>query len=330
MRRLLALLKARNLEFFRDKGSFFWNLFFPLFLIFGLHFAFSGNRTTLYKVGTLGSENASIAFTEYKHIQFVSFNEFDAALHKLTYHQLDMVLDFESGQYYINKEAPKGYIIEKVLLSDIEHGLTAKTVTGKRIRYVDWFVPGVIGMNIMFSCLMGVGFVIVRYRKNGVLKRFKATPLKSFEFIVAQMFSRYLIVISISAIIYTGSNLLIKYMMLGSYFDLFVTTSIAIFCLISLGLLFSTRIKSEELAGGLLNLVIWPMMILSGIWFSLEGTPKAMQAVSQIFPLTHFLTAAREIMLDGATLFGVMDHLIVLMVMTLVFLGVSSLIFKWE
>lgn len=330
MRRLFALLKARNLEFFRDKGSFFWNLFFPLFLIFGLHFAFSGNRSTLYKVGTLGQANKSISFTEYDHIQFVPYDDIQAALNKLTYHQLDMVLDFELSQYYINEEAPKGYMVEKVLLSDSQHGLSPKTVTGKRIRYVDWFVPGVIGMNIMFSCLMGVGFVIVRYRKNGVLKRFKATPLKSFEFIAAQMFSRYLIVIFISSIIYIGSNLLIKYMMLGSYFDLFIITSIAIFCLISLGLLFSTRIKSEELAGGMLNLVIWPMMVLSGIWFSLEGTPKAMQTVSQIFPLTHFLTAAREIMLDGATLWGVIDHLIVLIVMTLVFLSVASLIFKWE
>ncbi len=80
----------------------------------------------------------------------------------------------------------------------------------------------------------------------------------------------------------------------------------------------------------MLNLVIWPMMILSGIWFSLEGTPDAMQAVSQIFPLTHFLTAAREIMLDGASLLGVMDHLIIMIVMTVVFLSSASLIFKWE
>ncbi|MFC1570138.1 ABC transporter permease [bacterium] len=330
MKRFFAIFKARNLEFFRDKGTFFWNLFFPLFLIFGLYFAFSGSKSVIYKVGTWGELDSTIAFTEYQYLQFVPYDDVEKAMTKLTHHQIDMVLNFETREYYINEDAANGYLIEKILLSDNSHQLQKRTTRGQKIRYIDWFVPGVIGMNIMFGCLMGVGFVIVRYRKNGVLKRFKATPLKAIEFIAAQMFSRYFIMAFMTVVLYTGTNIFLHYMMLGSYFDLIITTTIAIFCLISLGLLFSTRIKSEELAGGVLNLTVWPQMILSGIWFSLEGTPKAMQTVSQIFPVTHFLKAAREIMLDGATLIDVMDHLLILLVMTVVFLGIAAFIFKWE
>lgn len=330
MKRFMAIFKARNLEFFRDKGSFFWSLIFPLFLIFGLYFAFSGNKTVAYKIGTLGEAQKKSEFSDYKYIQFVPYEDRETAINKLTYHQIDMVLDHTKNQYLINEESHNGYLIEKILLSDTTHNFSRSTVTGKKIRRIDWLVPGVIGMNIMFGCLMGVGFVIVRYRKNGVLKRFKATPLRAFEFIVAQMFSRFFIMLTISIILFAGSNLFLNFIVLGSYLDLIITNAIAIFCLISLGLLFSARIKSEELAGGLLNLVIWPMMVLSGIWFSLEGTPKAMQTASQIFPLTHFLTAAREIMLDGANLLGVIDHLLVLIVMTLIFLVTASFLFKWE
>lgn len=329
MKRLWAIFLARNLEFFRDRGTFFWNLFFPLFIIFGLYFAFSDNNSVVYKIGMIG-ETENFEFLEYKHLQFVPYEELEKALPKLTHHQIDMIVDFTDNTYYVNQDAANGYLVEKILLSDSSVTLERQTISGKRIRHIDWFVPGIIGMNIMFGCLMGVGFVIVRYRKNGVLKRFKATPLKAIEFITAQMLSRFFIMAFMTVVLYVGTNLFLNYMMLGSYFDLIITTTIAIFCLISLGLLFSTRIKSEELAGGVLNLTVWPMMFLSGIWFSLEGTPKAMQAVSQIFPVTHFLAAARQIMLDGATLLDVMDHLGVLLGMTVVFLTTAAFIFKWE
>ncbi len=329
MKKFLAVFIARNLEFFRDRGTFFWNLFLPFFLIFGFAFAFNGT-TASYKIGTIGKAEPKIDFLSYKYLQFVPYDDINSAIKKLTHHQIDMIIDFKTGDYYINKESPGGYIVEKMLLSDPAQKLRKQTVTGEIIRYVDWFVPGILGMNIMFGCLVGVGYVIVRYRNNGVLKRFKATPLHAFEFIFAQMLSRFFIIAFMTVVIYTGTDLFFHIKMNGSYLDLIIVTSIAIICMIALGLLFSSRMKSEELAGGLMNFIIWPMMILSGIWFSLEGTPKVMQDISRIFPLTHFIEASRKIMLDGAGLLGVMDNIIPLVIMTIVFLGISALIFKWE
>jgi ABC-2 type transport system permease protein len=330
MKRFLAILRARNLEFFRDLATFFWNLLLPIFLIFGFAFAFSNPDKTLYKIGVAGTNDTGIELSKYKYLEIIPYSDTEIARNRLIHHQIDMLIDYKARAYYVNADDPAGYILEKMLAGDFAAKLKNQTVSGKSIRYVDWFVPGVIGMNIMFSCLMGVGYVIVRYRKNGVLKRFLATPLHAIEFISAQLISRFFIVALMSAAVYIGTNFFLTFAMAGSYFDLSLVTMLAILCHISLGLLFSTRIKSEELAGGLINIVAWPMMFLSGIFFSLEGTPPFMQAVSRIFPITHFIEAARKIMLDGAGLGGVIENVLVLGISTIVFLGISAFLFKWE
>jgi ABC-type multidrug transport system permease subunit len=116
----------------------------------------------------------------------------------------------------------------------------------------------------------------------------------------------------------------------GSYFTLFIVGAVGAISMVSLGLVVSARVTSEELAGGLLNLINWPMMMLSGVWFSLEGTGETVQAVSRIFPLTHVLESARAVSLDGATLIDVGPSLVALLVQSVVFLGIGAAIFRWE
>ena len=101
-------------------------------------------------------------------------------------------------------------------------------------------------------------------------------------------------------------------------------------CLISLGLLVAARLSSEELAGGLLNLLTWHLMLLSGVWFSLEGTNPIVPKIARFFPLTHLVDGARSIMTEGAGLMDIAPHLAILALMTAVFLAIGSLIFRWE
>ncbi len=115
----------------------------------------------------------------------------------------------------------------------------------------------------------------------------------------------------------------------GSYWNLLLVLVLGAFTLIALSLLVAARVSSEELAGGLLNLLTWPMMVLSGVWFSMEGTNPFMQALSQLSPLTHMLAAARAIMLDGANLADISVHLLVLAGMSVVFLAIGAATFKW-
>ena len=202
-------------------------------------------------------------------------------------------------------------------------------ISGDPIRYVDWVLPGILGMNMMFSCLFGVGYVVVRYRKNGFLKRLRATPLRPSEFIVAQVASRLLLVLIVTAFVYLATHFILDTRMDGSYFTLCLVAIVGCISMVSLGLLIAARVTSEELAGGLLNMISWPMMILSGVWFSLEGAGPAVQGLAKIFPLTHILESARAVMLDGATLVDIAPSMIMLTLLSLAFLALGARYFRW-
>ena len=335
MKRFLAILHARNMEFMRDKSSLGWNILFPLLLVLGFAAVFSGEPQPMFKVGIIG-DTATLArsdadFLKTKYIKFIMVDNADAAIEKVGHFQLDMLVDLREGRrYWINENAPNGYVLERMITSGKQSTYQRQTVQGRKIRYVDWVVPGILAMNMMFSCLFGVGYVIVRYRKNGFLKRLKATPLNPFEFLLAQMCSRLLLILTITTLVYAGCNYFIHFQMRGSYVNLFLISLLGAICLISLGLLVSARLSSEELAGGILNLLTWPMMLLSGVWFSLEGTNPVVQKIAQFLPLTHLVDGARAIMTEGAGLMDIAPHLAILALMTAVFLSIGSFIFRWE
>jgi ABC-type multidrug transport system permease subunit len=333
-KRFLSVLKARNKEFLRDRAALSWNILFPVLIVAGFAFAFSGEPLDRYKVALYqDSETTQFAddtFLKTDYINFYPVKDLQGTITRVERHQVDMLLDRGQKRYWINESSPLGYMLEKVLLSSDSRDYERVTVTGAEIRYVDWVLPGILGMNMMFSALFGVGYVIVRYRKNGVLKRLKATPLSAFEFLTAQVVSRLMLIMVITFGVYFGTNLFVDFTMFGSYFNLFLIFALGAASLISLGLLIASRTASEEFAGGILNLVSWPMMFLSGVWFSLEGLHPAVQKISLIFPLTHVTTAARSIMIDGSTLVGVSTEIFALIGMSLIFLFVGALRFRWE
>jgi ABC-type multidrug transport system permease subunit len=336
-RRFWAVLRARNKEFLRDRASLGWNLFFPFVLLLGFSFVFGGEGQPLFKVAVLGEPSSSGELAEFfatEHMQLVTVDELEPAIQRVSQHRFDLLIDPSSvgaPRYWINSTSPKGYILERILRgSNPPSGLHREAVEGREIRYIDWFLPGLLGMGIMFSCLIGVGFVIVRYRKNGVLRRLKATPLSAFEFLSAQVVSRLFLIMVTTLIVYVGALLVLDIQMHGSHLALFTVFALGAICLISLGLLMSSRTASEELAGGLLNMTTWPMMVLSEVWFSLDGAPLWVQKVATLMPLTPINRAARAIMTDGATLVQVAPHLLVLAVMSVVFLVLGSLLFRWE
>jgi ABC-type multidrug transport system permease subunit len=334
LRRFYAVFVARNQEFMRDRGALAWNMLFPLFVVFGMSFAFSGKNQEIFKIGVVGEVSAlpsGLASTQF--IKFVPFADDEAGQQRLRHHQIDLLV--KPGRpvsYWLNESSPKGYLVEKILLgTDAAVPPPVRgTVTGREIRYVDWLVSGLLAMNMMFSALFGVGYTIVRYRKNGVLKRLKATPLKAVEFLAAQIASRMVLIMAVFAIVYHGSDYFLHYQRLGSLAALYTVFFVGTACLISLGLVVACRATSEELAGGLLNLLSWPMMFLSGVWFSLEGAPPALRFAANALPLTHVIDAARAVMTEGATLSQVAPHLSFLIAMTLAFLAVGAWSFRWE
>jgi ABC-type multidrug transport system permease subunit len=350
MKRFIAVFKARNLEFFRDKAALGWNIVLPIVLILAVMFLVTGKDRDLYKVGVKPAaadlKHHELTFFKTKHIKFIIVEDLDQAIDKVKHHQLDMVIDLNPpARYWVNSTSAKGYFLEKLLVaSSIQSDNLAalarifeivdvpekQTVEGEELRYVDWVLPGVLAVNMMFSCLYGIGYIIVRYRKNQVLRRLKATPLTAFEFLAAQVVSRLWIIMAITVVVYIGCDYFVDFYMRGSVFDLFIVFLLGAVTLISMGLIIASRLKSEELSDGILNMISWPMMLLSGVWFSLEGAHPYAQKLSQVFPLTHVIDAARAIMIDGAGLVDVSRQIIVLVVMSVVFLVIGSVLFRWE
>ena len=339
MKQFWSMVYARTMEFVRDRGTFFWNLLFPVILVLGFAFAFSGKGNALFKVGTFGEADPSLSFAKVEQVDFIRYDgqvpggglALEPVLDKLRRHELDMVIDYGTRGYWLNLESRNASLLRRIFLADAGAAAwTERAVSGAPVRYVDWLVPGVIGMNIMFSCLFGVGFVIVRYRKNGVLKRLKATPVSAFGFVSAQALSRFLIVILTSVAVFAGTNAFLHFMMKGSWLDLLLVATLGIVSMLALGLVFAARLKSEELANGLMNLVTLPMLALSGVFFSLEGSPPVLKSLATFMPLSHATQAARSIMLEGASLAQVAPHLLFLALFSAAALGLAALLFKWE
>ena len=310
----------------------------PVMILLGFAFIFSGESQDVFKVAIYPADQNAPQLERFINTRYVTIIATDN-LQKMTTaverHQVDMLID-SSGplRYWVNEYSPKGYLVEKLLRESLQQdqspNIQREVVAGRSVRYVDWLLPGVLAMNMMFSCLWGVGWVVVRYRKNGVLRRLQATTLTPFEFLSAQVLARLIIITVVTVLVYLGADLVVDFTMHGSYLALFLIFFSGAACLTSMGLIVATRLKTEEVADGLLNLMSWPMMIFSGVWFSMEGTHPLAQYLSQIFPLTHIVDAARRIMIDGAGVFDVAFEIILLWILTILFLTLSARLFRWS
>jgi ABC-2 type transport system permease protein len=332
MRRLFAVWYARNLEFVRDRANLIFTLLLPIMLVVGMSFVFGGPERPLFKVGVLTAriDKQAHPFLRERYVDFVAIASEGAGLPKITHQQIDLLVDLQGiPRYWVNTDSPKGYIVEKLLLAAAP-GARRQPVTGAAVRYVDWLFPGILGMNMMFSCLFGVGYVVLRYRKSGFLKRLHATPLTAFEFLTAQVLSRLCLVALVSTLLYVGIGTIIHFHSAGNVLLLIGIALLGGLSMIALGLTIAAGISSEELVGGLLNLLTWPMMLLSGIWFSLEGSPPWVRWGAHLFPLTHVLDAARAVMLDGAGIAQIAPNLLYLGATAVVFLAFGAWSFRWR
>ena len=332
IKRLAAVWHARNLEFVRDRATMLFTLLLPLALVVGMSFVFGGKERSLFKVGVLGTviDKQAHPFLSERYVEFVPVAALEAGVQKVTHQQIDLLLDLHgTPRYWVNTDSPKGYIIEKLLLAAAA-GAQREPVTGAAVRYVDYLFPGILGMNMMFSCLFGVGYVVLRYRKSGFLKRLHATPLTAFEFLTAQVFSRLGLILFVTGVLYVGIGTIIHFHRAGSAALLLLVAILGALSMVAMGLTIAARFSSEEVVGGLLNLLTWPMMLLSGVWFSLEGSPDWVRWVAGIFPLTHILDAARAIMIDGAGVAQIAPHLVYLAVTAFVFLSFGAWSFRWR
>jgi ABC transporter DrrB family efflux protein len=197
-------------------------------------------------------------------------------------------------------------------------------------RYIDFLIPGLLGMNLMGSGLWGVGFSVVQARTKGLLKRFLATPMRKGEYLLSYMLSRLVfLVVEVAALIGFGW-LVFDVGVRGSLVALGAVTLVGAFSFSGLGLLVASRAKTVEAVSGLMNLVMLPMWILSGTFFSYARFPEAMQPFVKALPLTGLNDALRGVMIDGASLTHVGVPLGVVAVWGSLSFLVALKIFRWR
>ncbi|MFP4309890.1 MAG: ABC transporter permease [Desulfococcaceae bacterium] len=345
LRRIWILFRSRNAEFFRDRAAFGWNFLFPFFIVAGFALIFGGEERSEYKIGVFPAASGVVepgeaalppGLPDARFVEFIGFPDREAGLERLRLHKIHLLLQLDTDPpVYWATDGPGGYVAEAILsaaTAPASHRPPGdrRVIEDRPIRYIDWLFPGILAMNMMFSALWGVGFIIVRYRKNGVLKRFKATPLRPFEYLTAQMISRIFVLMFILLVMWYGCDLIFDFEVRGSVLVIMLLYFLGGLSLTALGMIVASRGSSEEFASGVINFIGWPMMFLSEVWFSLEGAPEWLRKVAEILPLTHLLRGVRRVMNEGAGLAEVTPEIAILAGMTVAALAIGSLLFSWN
>ena len=206
---------------------------------------------------------------------------------------------------------------------------TAVTSTEPGSRYIDFLIPGLLGMNLMNSGMWGIGFALVDMRQRKLLKRFVATPMRRSDFLLALTSSR-LVLMLIEVALLLGFGVLVFHMrVLGSILTILLLGAIGAVAFGGLGLLTASRAQKIESVSGLINLVMMPMLIFSGVFFSYERFPAIVHSFIRALPLTALNDALRATILQGASLASQSGRLLVLVLWGGVSFVLALRWFRW-
>ena len=197
-------------------------------------------------------------------------------------------------------------------------------------RYIDFLLPGLIAMNLMGSALWGVGFAVVQERKGKLLRRFAVTPMRQRDFLLSFILSRLVFLVAEVAALIGFGTLAFDVTVEGSVFDFAVVCLVGGLAFTGLSMLVAARTASVEVASGLMNLVMLPMWILSGTFFSYERFPEVLHPALQALPLTALNDGLRAIVNDGAGLGAVLPELGVLALWGVLPFALALKLFRWR
>jgi len=197
-------------------------------------------------------------------------------------------------------------------------------------RYIDWLIPGIIGFNLMSTGLWGVGFYITQSRQNLQLKRLVATPMRRSHFLLAQILARFFFLLAEIPLLLLAAWLIFDVRLEGSPLAFIVVLLLGAACFCGFGLLASSRTRTTEGVSGIINLIVMPMVVLSGVFFSPERFPDAAQPVIQALPLTALNDALRLVFNDGLPLTMAAGELMVVVIWTVLSFVLALRLFRWQ
>src|SRR6266850_3884591 len=307
----LLLVLARMRELMREPEVVFWVFIFPILLAVGLGVAFRNKPTDEIAVGVVaaaGSDRVAGALSPDHGFRVVTVAAQEAAKQLRLGKVALVVVPGPSYEYRYDPTRPDS-VLARLRVHDALERAAGRTdpveihetqVTEPGARYIDFLIPGLLGMNIMSGGMWGVGFVLVEMRSRKLMKRLIATPMRKSDFLGAMMASRMVLVFLELVLLLFFGWLIFNLVIRGSIWMVVFLAILGAFVFAGLGLLVASRARKIETVSGLMNLVMLPMFVFSGIFFSSDRFPAAIQPLIKALPLTALNDALRAAILEGA------------------------------
>ena len=339
---LHALTRARVLEFLREPEAIFWVFAFPVIMALILGFAFRDRPADRIPVGIAGDPQSGLPggrALESPTLKTIAFPTVEDGLQALRTGRIALLIEVRQPLvYHFDPTRPDARLARLEVDDAIQRAAGRKDPVAFRVqimhekgsRYIDFLLPGILGLNLMGTGIWGIGFGIVNARLKKTLKLLTATPMRKADYLLAQIFSRFVFLVLEIAVILLFGVFVFGVPIRGSLALLLSTALLGSLSFAGLGLLVAARAQTLEGASGLMNFVMVPMWLLSGVFFSAERFPKAAQPLIQALPLTALNDALRAVMLEGRGLAAIATPILIMLAWALVTFAIALKIFRWQ
>lgn len=339
---LAQLTLAWVRETAREPEAVFWTFFFPILLALALGIAFRRGAPERVPVAIVSGQGASAVAATLDAEPGIEADILpeDSAVAALR--RGDVVLAIVPGaeglEYRYDTTRPESRSA-RLLVNDALQRAAGRTdpapthdvlIEERGSRYIDFLIPGLLGLNLLSTGLWGVGYMVVRMRKDRLLKRYSASPIPRGRFLLGFMLGRLVFLAGELPLLLGFAWLVFDVPIRGSIVLLAALAVLGAFTFTAFGLLIASRARTTEAVTGLMNLASLPMWILSGVFFSADNFPDPMQPFIEVLPLTAMVDALRGVMLEGQTLAGVGGDVGILMLWGVISVTIAVKAFRWR
>jgi len=363
---IIQLILIQFREFYREPGILFWAIVFPVLMAWGLGIAFThkaeqkrdiafienhtqpdtlfrGIITNYAKKDSSSKEhflryvirsgNKKTGFTVYRFIP----STWEKSAKLLKQGSILIIIEEKEGKLFyhydpFNNDAQLTYMQLSSFISKgkpLEPAAEIKPLTQKGTRYIDFLVPGLIALNLMMSTMWGISYSLIEKRSKKLLRRMVATPMKKSSFMLSQLIARLVLNILEAFIVFIFAYFYFGITIQGNFIALIILYFAGMLCFTGISILVSSRTANTYVGNGLINAVVMPMMVLSGIFFSYHNFPDVVIPYIQALPLTILGDGIRSIFIEGAGFGEIFSPTIILSLIGILTFGVGLKIYKW-
>jgi ABC-type multidrug transport system permease subunit len=339
----LTLVRFR--EFIREPEAVFWTFVFPILLAAGLGIAFRQRGPDKVQIGVVGTAANALALAEVlKKDSSLVVQTFDdsAAARALRTGKVALLVRpalSKDSVHYVYDQGRSDAVNARVLVDRAVQTGAGRVdpvrvqdtyVTEAGSRYIDFLIPGLLGMNLMGGSIWGIGFTIVTARSKKLLKRFMATPMSRGQYLLSFLASRLAFLILEVVTLLGFGHFAFGVPLRGSLVTLFLISLLGAVSFGGLGLLAASRARTVEAVSGIMNFIMLPMWIFSGVFFSSSNFPQVVQPLVKALPLTAVNDALRANMLEGASLAAVTPQLLIILAWGVLTFFAALKLFRWR